>query len=101
MINYFVNITVKIFEAPSSTSTQVGTMTKGMTGVASGNNGTWLHVERGWSNARVGEGMTGGDITWRNTATPPPPPPPIGIVVTHTILIDNSGRISVDGAPYV
>lgn len=102
MINYFVNTTVKIFETPSSASTQVGTMLKGNTGIASGNNGTWLHVERGWSNARVGEGMTGGDITWRNSTPPPvdPPAPPVGVTVTHTILIDNTGRISIDGGAY-
>ena len=32
---------------------------------------------------------------------PPPPPPPVGVTVTHTILIDNTGRISIDGGAYV
>jgi hypothetical protein len=110
MITGLVNTTVKVFDQPSSASTQVATLYKGNTITASSNSGTWLRLLTrngvyisGYANSRVGEGMTNGDITWRNDAVvpPPPPPPPPGVVVTHTILIDNTGRISVDGGAYV
>jgi hypothetical protein len=101
--------TVKVFDQPSSASTQVATLLKGNTITASSNTGTWLRLLTrngayisGYANSRVGEGMSNGDITWRNDAVvPPPPPPPPGVFVTHTLLIDNTGRISVDGGAYV
>jgi hypothetical protein len=79
-----VNTTVKVFDQPSSAATQTGTLYKGNTITASSNSGTWLRLLTrngvyiaGYANSRVGEGMTNGDITWRNSVTPPPPPPPV------------------------
>ena len=31
---------------------------------------------------------------------PPPPPPPTSLKVVHTILVDELGRVSLDGLPY-
>jgi hypothetical protein len=87
--------TVKVFDQPSSASTQVATLLKGNTITASSNTGTWLRLLTrngayisGYANSRVGEGMTNGDITWRNDAVvPPPPPPPVTTGTAFTLTI--------------
>jgi hypothetical protein len=103
MINGTVNTTVKVFDQPSSASTQVATLYKGNTITASSNTGTWLRLLTrngvyisGYANSRVGEGMTNGDITWKNDAVvPPPPPPPTGRVLKNIIDVYNDGSIVV------
>jgi hypothetical protein len=107
MITGTVNTTVKLFSQPTGTSTQVGTLLKGNRITADSSTGTWLHIitvndlpKVGYSNARVGEGMTNGDITWRTVVSPPPPPPPpppgdntIGITILLEGFKPFSGRV--------
>ena len=102
-INGSVNVTVKQFTDPSSNSTQLGTLLKGTVIIADKNNGTWLHIimpKAGWCNARVGEGMTSGDITWRTVApTPPPPPPPPTTVTIVSLTVTPEYSDGTIGAP--
>jgi hypothetical protein len=89
------NTTVKVFDQPSSASTQVATLLKGNTITASSNTGTWLRLLTrngayiwGYANSRVGEGMSNGDITWKSDAVvPPPPPPPVTTGTAFTLTI--------------
>jgi hypothetical protein len=98
-----VNTTVKVFDQPSSASTQVATLLKGNTITASSNTGTWLRLLTrngayiwGYANSRVGEGMSNGDITWKSDAiVTPPPPPPTGKVLKNIIDVYNDGSIVV------
>jgi hypothetical protein len=97
------NATVKVFDQPSSSSTQVATLLKGNTITASSNTGTWLRLLTrngayiwGYANSRVGEGMSNGDITWKSDAiVTPPPPPPTGKVLKNIIDVYNDGSIVV------
>jgi hypothetical protein len=96
-ITGIVLTTVKVFDQATSSSTQVATLYKGNTITASSNTGTWLRLLTrngayisGYANSRVGEGMTNGDITWKNDAVvtpPPPPPPPVTTGTAFTLTI--------------
>jgi len=57
---------------------------------------TWLQLTSG---AWVSCGTNYQYIQLISVVTPPPPPPPT-IHAKHVILIDEFGRMSVDGLPY-
>jgi hypothetical protein len=94
MITGICNTTVPVFDQATSSSTRTGTLYKGNTITASSNSGTWLRLLTrngayisGYANSRVGEGMTNGDITWKNDAVTPPPPPPVTTGTAFTLTI--------------
>lgn len=57
---------------------------------------TWLQLTTGYW---VSCGTNYQYIQLVNTAPPPPPPAPV-VTAKHTILVDELGRLSVDGLPY-
>jgi hypothetical protein len=98
--------TVKVFTKPTSSSEQLGTITKNVQIKADGVTGTWLHVISpgvvGWVNSRAADGAAGGDIFWKTIVLPPPPPPAGKPMILDIIQItDDNGVIWVSTAPVV
>jgi hypothetical protein len=52
---------------------------------------TWINCGTTFQYATI--------LTSPSTVTPPPPPPTV--TVTHVLQINDAGKISIDGAPYV
>ena len=87
---------VKMWPEPNNTGVSSGLLAANTIFAYCATSGTWYQMEsnKSWVNG----GSSGQYIVKIGTV---PVDPPAGVTVTHTIEIDNTGRISVDGGAYV
>jgi hypothetical protein len=61
---------------------------------------TWLElVDHTWINC--GSSFQYATVLTSPTTVTPPQPPPVTVKVTHILHIDDTGRVSTDGGPFV
>jgi hypothetical protein len=98
MITGTTVLQVKVFDTPSTNARQIDTISAGVVFDVAAQDGIWLTRTNGgyvnvWKAGQIA-------VIVKTTTTPPPVDPP-SVTVTHTVTVDSTGKISVDGGAYV
>ena len=97
MITGTTVLQVKVLDTPSASGRQIGLISAGVTFVVTTQSREWLtRAEGGFVNVMKGDAIA--VIVRTEIITPPVDPP--SVTVTHTVNVDSTGKISVDGGAY-